>query len=150
MKAFKFRLETLLSLRELVKDRAVRNYAKAIANRVKFEKDLETAVSALTKLNSEITLKRNVGFSGFEQKNFNQLILQAKELIIDQNAKLAESKSIEEGKRKLFLAADSNCKSLIKLKEKNKIEHLKREEKREESELEDIIGARFVFNQAPY
>jgi len=101
-------------------------------------------------LNAEITLKRKVGFSGFEQKNFNQLILQAKELIIDQNAKLAESKSIEEGKRKLFLAADSNCKSLIKLKEKNKIEHLKREEKREESELEDIIGARFVFNQAPY
>ena len=118
MKAFRFRLETLLSLRELAKDRAVRDYADAIANRVQSEKNLESAVSALTQLNAEITLKRKVGFLGFEQKNFNQLILQAKELIIDQNAKLAESKSIEDGKRKLFLAADSNCKSLIKLKEK--------------------------------
>lgn len=150
MKAFKFRLETLLSFRELAKDRAVRDYADAIANRVQSEKNLESAVSALTKLNAEITLKRKVGFLGFEQKNFNQLILQAKELIIDQHAKLAETKNIENGKRKLFLAADSNCKSLIKLKEKNKIEHLKKEEKREESELEDTIGARFVFNQAPY
>jgi len=150
MKAFTFRLETLLSLRKLAKDRAVSDYARAIANRVQSEKNLENAVLVLTQLNAEITLKRKVGFSGFEQKNFNQLILEAKELIIDQNAKLEESKSIEDGKRKLFLAADSSCKSLIKLKEKNKIEHLKREEKREESELEDIISARFVFNQAPY
>jgi len=118
MKAFTFRLETLLSLRELAKDRAVSDYATAIANRVQSEKNLENAVSVLTQLNTEITLKRKVGFSGFEQKNFNQLILEAKELIIDQNAKLEESKSIEDGKRKLFFAADSSCKSLIKLKEK--------------------------------
>ena len=118
MKAFTFRLETLLSLRELVKDRAVSDYARAIADRVQAEKNLDNAVSVLKQLNTEITLKRKVGFSGFEQKNFNQLTLDAKEVIIDQNAKLEESKSIEDGKRKLFLAADSNCKSLIKLKEK--------------------------------
>ena len=57
-------------------------------------------------------------------------------------------KNIESAKRNLYLRADSNCKSLLKLKEKKKVEHLKSEEKKEESELEDIIGSRFVFNQS--
>ena len=59
-------------------------------------------------------------------------------------------KNIEFAKRNLYLQSDSNCKSLLKLREKKKEEHLKREEKKEETELEDIIGARFVFDQTIY
>ena len=148
MKAFTFRLETLLHLREMSKERAIKEYAQAISKREKLELDLNKAVEMLELLNAEIHDRRAKGFSGFEQDGFNQSILRSKEIIIDLNSKVADSKNIESAKRNLYLLADSNCKSLLKLKEKKKVEHLKSEEKKEESELEDIIGSRFVFNQS--
>ena len=148
MKAFTFRLETLLHLREISKDRAIKEYAQAISKREKLELDLKKAVKMLELLNAEINERRASGFSGFEQDGFNKSILRSKEIIIDLNSKVADSKNIESAKRNLYLRADSNCKSLLKLKEKKKVEHLKSEEKKEESELEDIIGSRFVFNQS--
>ena len=148
MKAFTFRLETLLHLREISKDRAIKEYAQAISKREKLELDLKKAVKMLEVLNAEINERRASGFSGFEQDGFNQSILRSKKVIIDLNSKVADSKNIESAKRNLYLRADSNCKSLLKLKEKKKVEHLKSEEKKEESELEDIIGSRFVFNQS--
>jgi len=150
MKVFKFRLETLLNLRELAKDRAVKDYSLAIANREKAEKNLQLAFDSLKSLNEEIYRKRKIGFSGFEQKDFNQSILQAKDLIVDLNSDLEQAKSIEDAKRNIFIKADSSYKSLSKLKGKSRILHLKKEEKREESELEDIISSRFVYNQSSH
>ena len=150
MKAFSFRLETLLHLREMTRDQAIKDYALAICDRENAEKDLRNAVIKLERLNLEIKQKRTVGFSGYEQEAFNQSILNTKGLIIEFNSKLADSKNIEFAKRDLYMRADSNCKSLLKLKEKKKEEHLKKEEKKEETELEDIIGARFVFDQTIY
>lgn len=150
MKVFKFRLETLLNLRELAKDRAVKDYSLAIANREKAEKNLQLAFDSLKSLNEEIYRKRKIGFSGFEQKDFNQSILQAKDLIVDRNSDLEQAKSIEDAKRNIFIKADSSYKSLSKLKRKSRILHLKKEEKKEESELEDIISSRFVYNQSSY
>ena len=150
MKAFTFRLETLLHLREMDKDRASKDYAVSISNREHLEHELRDAVKNLEALNREIQGKRAIGFSGFEQEAFNQSILLSKETIIDLNSKVADSRNIEAAKRKLYLLADSNCKSLLKLKEKQKEEHLKFEQKKEESELEDIIGARYVFNRSIY
>ena len=102
MKSFKFRLETLMNLRELAKERAVKDYANAISRREKAESNLKTAIDSLAYLNHEIARKRKSGFSGFEQKDFDSSILQAKELIIDRNSQLEEAKSIENAKRKLF------------------------------------------------
>ena len=48
----------------------------------------------------------------------------------------------------MYIQADSSYKSLLKLKEKKREEHIEREIKKEEIELENIIGSRFVFNQA--
>ena len=150
MKAFTFRLETLLHLRVMAKDRAIKDYACAISKREELESQLTEAVENLKMLNNEIHLKRTVGFAGSDQQVFNQSILLSKEMIIDLNSKVADSKNIETAKRTIFLTADSNCKSLLKLKDKQQKEHLIAEEKKEESELEDIIGARFVFNNSNY
>ena len=97
-----------------------------------------------------ISRQAATGFSGHEQENFNQSINRTKGEIIDFNSKLAESKNIESANRKMYLEADSNCKSLLKLKQNKRSEHLKTEEKKEETELENIIGARFVFNKTSY
>jgi flagellar export protein FliJ len=148
MKAFGFRLETLLHLRELAKDKAIGEYGLAVSKREEAEKTLSEANDGLRELREEIGIRRSVGFSGNDQEVFNRSLVLAKERIIDCNAKVEEAGRIEIAKRDLYLQADSSYKSLFKLKEKKREEHIKYESKKEEMELEDIIGARFVFNQA--
>ena len=61
MRAFTFRLETLLHLREMAKEKAVKEYAQSIAIREKTEKQLMNAVKELKDLNLIIGEKRRVG-----------------------------------------------------------------------------------------
>ncbi len=148
MKAFEFRLETLLHLRELAKDKAIAEYGLAVSKREEAEKMLREVNDGLRELREEIRIRRSVGFSGSDQEVYNRSLVRAKERIIDCKAKVEEAEKIEFAKRDLYLQADSGYKSLLKLKEKKREEHIKYESKKEEMELEDIIGSRFVFNQA--
>ena len=148
MRAFEFRLETLLHLRELAKDKAIAEYGLAVSKREEAENALREANDGLRDLRDEIGIRRSVGFSGNDQEVFNRSLVLAKERIVDCNAKVMDAGKIEIAKRDLYLQADSSYKSLLKLKEKKREEHIEYESKKEEMELEDIIGSRFVFNQA--
>ena len=119
MKVFSFRLETLLHLRELAKDRAVAEYGVAISEKEQAERALEERKREMEELRQEIGRRRNIGFSGSEQDGYNRSLERVKEAIVDSNSKLEESKKIVNAKRELYLNADSEFKSMLKLKEKN-------------------------------
>ena len=108
----------------------MKNYALAIKKREQFELELQNGIEELSNLNADVRSKRAIGFVGHDQDVFNQSIQRAKQNIIDLNSKVANSKNIELAKRSTFLKTDSNCKSLVKLKEKKRSEHLKAEEKK--------------------
>jgi len=146
MKVFNFRLETLLHLREIARDKALGNYAKAINVRQEKEKALQDSRSFLEELQLHIGHKRMNSFSGSSQESFDLSVKTAKESIIDAHKNLQHSIQSEEAKKRIYLKADSEYKSLLKLKEKQKEEHVRAESLKEERELEDIIGGRFVFN----
>ena len=148
MKAFSFRLETLLHLREMAKDKAIAEYGLAIARREEAQKVLQERKRQMEDLREEIGRRRSTGFSGSEQNSYNRSIERAKEAIIDCNSKFEEAKKIAQAKRELYLSADSQFKSLLKLKEKQRDRHIEFETKKEEMQLEDIISSRFVFNQS--
>ena len=148
MKAFSFRLETLLHLREMAKDKAVAEYGLAIARSEEAQKVLQERKRQMEDLREEIGRRRSTGFSGSEQNSYNRSIERSKEAIIDCNSNFEEAKKIAEAKRELYLNADSQFKSLLKLKEKQRDRHIEFETKKEEMQLEDIISSRFVFNQS--
>jgi len=148
MKAFRFRLETLLHLREMAKDKAIAEYGLAIARREEAQKVLQQRKRQMEDLREEIGRRRSTGFSGSEQNSYNRSIERAKEAIIDCNSNFEEAKKIAEAKRELYLNADSQFKSLLKLKEKQRDRHIEFETKKDEMQLEDIISSRFVFNQS--
>jgi len=148
MKAFSFRLETLLHLREMAKDKAIAEYGLAIARREDAQKVLQERKRQMEDLREEIGRRRSTGFSGSEQNSYNRSIERAKEAIIDCNSNFEEAKKIAQAKRELYLNADSQFKSLLKLKEKQRDRHIEFETKKEEMQLEDIISSRFVFNQS--
>ena len=148
MKAFRFRLETLLHLREMAKDKAIAEYGLAIARREEAQKVLQQRKRQMEDLREEIGRRRSTGFSGSEQNSYNRSIERAKEAIIDCNSNFEEAKKIAQAKRQLYLSADSQFKSLLKLKEKQRDRHIEFETKKDEMQLEDIISSRFVFNQS--
>ena len=148
MKAFSFRLETLLHLREMAKDKAIAEYGLAIARREEAQKVLQERKRQMEDLREEIGRRRSTGFSGSEQNSYNHSIERSKEAIIDCNSNFEEAKKIAQAKRELYLNADSQFKSLLKLKEKQRDRHIEFETKKEEMQLEDIISSRFVFNQS--
>ena len=146
MKVFNFRLETLLHLREIARDKALGNYANAINVRQEKEKALQDSRSFLEGLQLHIGQERMDSFSGSSQESFDLSVKTAKVRIIDAHKNLQHSIQSEEAKKRIYLKADSEYKSLLKLKEKQKDEHVRAESLKEERELEDIIGGRFVFN----
>ena len=146
MKVFTFRLETLLHLREIARDKALASYAKAISQRQEMEKALHDHSLYLEDLQLQISLKRKDSFVGFSEEAFDLSVKTAKERIIDAHKDLQESLHSENAKKKIYLKTDTECKSLLKLREKQLHEHICKESLREERELDDIIGGRFVFN----
>ena len=146
MKAFRFRLETLLHLREISRDKALGHYAKSIRSRQEREKALQVCQSHLESLHAQIGERRKNSFTGSKQESFDLSVSHAKERILDANRNLQESMQTEQAKKGIYLKIDSEYKSLLKLKEKKYEEHVYSESLKEERELEDIIGGRFVFN----
>ena len=146
MKAFSFRLETLLHLREISRDKALGHYAHSIRSRQEREKDLQLCQSHLESLHAQIGERRKNSFTGSKQESFDLSVSHAKERILDANRNLQESMQTEQAKKGIYLKIDSEYKSLLKLKEKKYEEHVYSESLKEERELEDIIGGRFVFN----
>ena len=146
MKAFRFRLETLLHLREISRDKALGHYAQSIRSRQEREKALQVCQSHLESLHAQIGERRKNSFTGSKQESFDLSVSHAKERILDANRNLQESMQTEQAKKGIYLKIDSEYKSLLKLKEEKYEEHVYSESLKEERELEDIIGGRFVFN----
>ena len=105
MKAFTYRLETLLHLREIARDKALAKYAESINSRQHFESELKKSELNLESLQIQIGNQRKVFFAGFEQASFNRSILLAKEMIIDVNKKLQEAIQQEVAKKKIYLSS---------------------------------------------
>ena len=150
MKAFSFRLETLLHLREITKDKALSQYGQAVASRESMENQLHTKRQILTDLQHEISSRRAVGFSGSSQHFYQRSLDAAKAEIQRCYSELQAAKKIEDSNRESYLKADSSFKSFLRLKEKNREDHLAIESKKEEAEMDDLIGGRFIYNQSNF
>ena len=146
MKAFSFKLHTLMQLRKANREKALHAYGIAVHESEKIENDLARKRSALESLQNRIKLKRSGNFFGQEEESYQRNIASVKNDILSVHKSLKNSQEIREAKRKLFLIAEAEFKSLEKLKEKQKIEHDQGEQKKEESQIDDIISARFNYN----
>lgn len=143
MKAFRFRLQTLLNLREMAREEALSAYAKAIRERELNEEKLVQFNSRLNELREAVSANRARTFTGAEQANFQQAVNLAKECLLRQRNKVNRAKRVEEKARSAYLEADGSEKSLANLKARRQEDHFQFELKKEEHELEDVIGARF-------
>ena len=144
MRAFHFRLQTLLNLREMAREEALSAYANTIRQRELNEEKLADCNSRLDELREAVAVCRTKSFTGAEQANFQQAVNLAKERLLRQRNKVKRFKRVEEKARTSFVKADGGKKSLTNLKARRQEDHFHFELKKEERELEDVIGARYA------
>jgi flagellar export protein FliJ len=146
VKAFSFKLHTLMQLRKANREKALNAYGKAVHESQQLENDLARKKSALESLQDRIKQKRSDYFFGQEEESYQRNIGSFKNDILSVHKSLKNSQEIREAKRKLFLKAEAEFKSLEKLRERQKVEHDQSEQKKEESQNDHIISARFNYN----
>ena len=127
----------------MAREEALFAYAKAIRLREFEQEELTACNRRLEELREEIGVRRKEGFTGAEQATFLRAVNLSKDRLRRQRAKVNQAKRAEEKTRSVFVKADGNEKSLARLKDRREEEHFRFELKKEERELEDVIGARY-------
>ena len=142
MKAFRFRLESLLHLRGLTRESSLKDYAHAIDNRQKEENRVEELADRLSQIEKRVASLRDEGISGHDQAIFLASIEHAKIALGKQREIARLALAEEELKRESYLESDKKEKIMLRLKERRKKDHLMEQMSKEEQALEDVIGAR--------
>ena len=145
MKAFRFRLESLLHLRSLTREKSLKEYAHAINERRLQEERRERISQRLAQIEDSVADRRKESISGHEQANFLASIEHDKDTLTNQREITSRALAEEEGRKAAYLKADIAEKALLRLKERRKEEHLQVEEAKDERALEDVIGARYRY-----
>ena len=120
MKAFNFKLKTLLKLRQAFKEKALFNYGKAVHEAEEMQHSLSSLNHKLEDLHSSIKHRREKSFYGPEEEHYQRSIISVKNQILNLHSKLKSAHEIREAKRKYSFKADADVKSLEKLKERKK------------------------------
>jgi len=147
MKAFKFKLQTLLKLREASRERALLDYAKSIHERQQIEANLKKAIAHVYSLENFVGDKQKTNFRANDLTSLIGSIEDARNKVESLSTDLSQQKTIEESRRKIFLTKNTDSESLQNLKDRQTSEHIDLETKKEERELDDIIGARYLFDR---
>ena len=148
MRAFNFRLATLLRLREAAREKSLMDYANSIQDRQQTEYRLNRASEYVSSLEFKLYEQQKISFSANELEAMIGGLDHARSVVRDLSTELSRKKSLEESRRKLFVQRDSESKSLEHLKDRQMNEHIEIEAKKEERELDDVIGARYLYERS--
>ena len=148
MRVFNFRLATLLRLREASREKSLLEYAKSIQERQHTEDRLSRANEYVSTLQFKLNEKQKVSFNPNELEAVMRGLDNARAVVRDLSTELSRKKTLEESRRKLFVQKDSESKSLDRLKDRQMHEHIELETKKEEQELDDVIGARYLYERS--
>lgn len=148
MRAFNFRLATLLRLREASREKSLLDYAKSIHERQQTEDRLKRASEYVETLEFKLSEKQKLSFNANELEALIGGLDHARSIVTNLSTELSRKKTLEESRRKLFVKKDSESKSLGRLKDRQMNEHIQMEAKKEELELDDVIGARYLYERS--
>jgi flagellar FliJ protein len=145
MKAFKFSLESVLTLRRREEEAARESYSEALAFRSRCELALEQAMQDLEALQSELTEKR----SGLTRRDdhllFIHAIRQQKDYCTTVSQRLARAEQLVQARHGVWMEARRKTQMLERLKEKQQLRHRYEMERAEERLIDDLVAARFGF-----
>lgn len=147
MRTFNFKLTALLKLKEAQREQALVQFASSIKEVQKLEKKLAISQNKLDSVLSILHDRKKGTFRSDQIEALHSSLMVEREKLSKNKISLNQAKEMQVSRRKIFLEKDSQYKSIQQLQEKQKEDHYFNENKKEQLELEDIIGSRFLFQR---
>ena len=147
MKSFVFKLKALLRLKENKRDVALSQFAGSIQEVEKLNAKLTEAQDRQESIFQLMQERQKGSFRGEQIQSLQSSLDLERERISKIELELKQAQEIKVSRREIFLSKDSEYKAVLKLEEKQKQAHYIQENSNEQKELEDIIGARFLFQR---
>lgn len=143
MKAYRFRLDSVLTLRTWEEERARTAYGQALQQERKFVDQLR-AVEQRIERDTELMRGAVAGTVQPEERTarWRHLLLLERERS-DTAQKLVSARRIREQKMKLLVDAHRRVQILDKLKSRQKQAHQAEAARQEQRELDELVGSRF-------
>lgn len=147
MRTFNFKLTALLKLKEAQREQALVQFASSIKEVQKLEAKLAISQNKLDSVLSILHDRKKGTFRSDQIEALHSSLMVEREKLYKNKISLNQAKEMQVSRRKIFLEKDSQYKSIQQLQEKQKEDHYFNENKKEQLELEDIIGSRFLFQR---
>jgi flagellar FliJ protein len=147
MKQYKFKLESVLSIRERAETEAQQSHAAAGRRLESILSELSEAEEELKRLNEQLEGMQRSTFRPAEREILWNALKYQKDLCarLEMKAEIAR-KDLEE-KREVLLDARRDHEAMVKMEEKDHEEYKRLAELEERSMIDDIVSARHTTNR---
>jgi flagellar export protein FliJ len=142
MKAFKFKLESILMLREQAKAVSEQNHAAASRRLELVLLELSRAAEEAGRLAGMLERMQRTSFRPAERDVIWNGMRQQQQVCAELNAKVETARKELEEKRCALLAANADFEAMVKLREKARVDHARAAELAENAMIDDIVSAR--------
>ena len=147
MRSFHFKLKALLSLKENKREQALTKFVQSIKEVLKLEEQLSESQKKYHAVQEKLKERQKGVFRRDQIEALQSSLLLERENVSEATLLLSRAKEMQNSRRKIFLDHDSQYKAIDRLQEKQRDEHFFNENKKEQLELEDVIGSRFLFQR---
>ena len=147
MRSFHFKLKALLSLKENKREQALTKFVQSIKEVLKLEEQLSESQKKYHAVQEKLKERQKGVFRRDQIEALQSSLLLERENVSEATLLLSRAKEMQNSRRKIFLDHDSQYKAIDRLQEKQRDEHFYNENKKEQLELEDVIGSRFLFQR---
>ena len=147
MRSFHFKLKALLSLKENNREQALTKFVQSIKEVLKLEEQLSESQKKYHAVQEKLKERQKGVFRRDQIEAQQSSLLLERENVSEITLLLNRAKEMQNSRRKIFLDHDSQYKAIDRLQEKQRDEHFFNENKKEQLELEDVIGSRFLFQR---
>ena len=141
MRKFRYRLEAVMRLRRIEKDRAMANFAKALQRRLGMEKICRGHAGRLRRIQEQISRRRHKAFHGSLQGYYWGAMQEAVSLLNTARNTVEQARREEEEVLQQFLLAKTKAEALEQLRRKRRQDHYRTETRLEEKVVEDLVNA---------
>ncbi|GAB4283493.1 MAG: hypothetical protein Tsb0018_11220 [Opitutales bacterium] len=147
MRAFRFRLESILTLRRQKEDIARLSYAEAVRARVQVEEERSMLVDQMHQLEGSIAETRGKRFLASIQAGYHQSLEYARDRIKDCDRKLERIQAHEKKAFDAYTRAKQSRELLDRSRERSWNQYKAEQIRAEEIEVEELANARYCRNR---
>jgi flagellar protein FliJ len=143
-KVFRFKLQTVLDLKQKIEDDEKEKLAKLIQEKIREEQVLERLKQAEIQARNEIREKQQAGKLDIDElRRYDSHLKRLANAIISQKLRLKELDIRIEDQRQVLLKASQDKKIYEKLKEKHKEVFLQEQEDEERKFIDELATSRY-------